>query len=171
MPLMHSGDVTPNAWQNEPCVWPSGTWQEILATARSRLLQLLFPWCRARAVEWNDETWGQNLSDASTWKEELPLCKQQAMKCIFPLLKAALNHAPAPVTVLRLVLLSVKTSNGNKTWEKLPHLGLLQQQLAIHRLLFGPEIKILAPLALEIPLSDTDTAWSLLECWAFEETL
>lgn len=42
------------------------------------------------------------------------------MKCIFPLLKAVLNHHPGPtllVIVLRLVLLSVKTltSNENRT--------------------------------------------------------
>lgn len=29
--------------QNEPCVWPLGTWQEILATVSSRFLQFLFP--------------------------------------------------------------------------------------------------------------------------------
>lgn len=50
-------------------------------------------------------------------KRSYHCANNRQMKCIFPLLKAALNHHPGPVTVLRLVLLSVKTliSNGNKT--------------------------------------------------------
>lgn len=62
------------------------------------------------------ELWNEMVRPEGKISERSYHCaNNRQMKCIFPLLKAALNHHPGPVTVLRLVLLSVKTSNGNKT--------------------------------------------------------
>lgn len=73
------------------------------------------------------ELWNEMMRPEGKISVMLPLgersyhyANNRQMKCIFPFLKAVLNHHPAPilpVTVLRLVLLSVKTltSNENKT--------------------------------------------------------
>lgn len=68
------------------------------------------------------ELWNEMMRPESKVSVMLPPGKRsyhcannRQMKCISPLLKAALSHHPGAVTVLRLVLLSVKTSNDNKT--------------------------------------------------------
>lgn len=180
MPLMHSGTITSN-------VWPEWT---LYLTIRHMARDLGYSQFKVSPVPVPSgaglELGNEMMRPEGKFSVMLPLGKRsyhcannRQMKCIFPLLKAVLNHHPGPilpVTELRLVLLSVKTptSNENKTWEQLPHLGLFQQQLVCPRtgnchLVLESNLGYYDPW--NTITKDTDTFWSLVECWGFQETL
>lgn len=180
MPLMHSGTITSN-------VWPEWT---LYLTIRHMARDLGYSQFKVSPVPVPSgaglELGNEMMRPEGKFSVMLPLGKRsyhcannRQMKCIFPLLKAVLNHHPGPilpVTELRLVLLSVKTptSNENKTWEQLPHLGLFQQQLVCPRtgnchLVLESNLGYYDPW--NTITKDTDTFWSLVECWGFQETV